>query len=102
MKTCECHRDSAHETSRGHRLSRAVIESLGWLGSGLALVIVPKCPACLAAYVAMISGVGISSAMAAGLRSGWIFFCVLALAVLLVRSVRRFVARQPQSHGKTV
>lgn len=40
----------------------------GTLVSGIALVLVPKCPACLAGQLALLTGVGISAGPAAWLR----------------------------------
>ena len=58
-----------------------------WVGSALA-VLIPKCPACLAAYVALFTGVGISISLAAywrlaiGILCGAILFYVVAGAAL--------------------
>jgi hypothetical protein len=52
-----------------------------------ALALVPKCPACLAGYVLLVTGVGLSVAAAAAVRWAIIGVCAVGLAVLLGRLV---------------
>lgn len=71
--------------SPGGRLGR----SLRWLAPGIGLVLVPKCPACLAAYLALFTGVGISLPVAETLRIGLLVVCVASLAWLVLSKIRR-------------
>lgn len=48
---------------------------------GVALVLLPKCPLCLAAWLGLATGVGISAAAAAHLREGVIVLCVTGLSL---------------------
>jgi membrane protein implicated in regulation of membrane protease activity len=57
------------------------------------LVLMPKCPACVAGYIALATGVGISFAAATYLRTGLIVLCTAVLIFLTVRLLWRFVRR---------
>ena len=56
---------------------------LGWVLPSTALALMPKCPACLAAYVAAGTGLGISFSVASYMRSAAIVAC-LAFMVIMV------------------
>ncbi|RYD32072.1 MAG: hypothetical protein EOP85_22120 [Verrucomicrobiaceae bacterium] len=72
----------------------------GWIVPSLMLVLMPKCPACFAAYVALGSGIGISLSVAAAVRTALIVLCVVALVFLVARPVcRRFSARRQNGTG---
>jgi hypothetical protein len=73
-------------------------EILAWLLPCAILALLPKCPMCVAAYVALATGFGISIPAAASLRSALIFLCATALlflAVRLARHILRQARRQP-------
>ena len=61
-----------------------------WALPSVALALVPKCPMCIAAYLAIGSGLGVSLSTAAHLRAALVWLCWSALAMLVVRVVVRF------------
>lgn len=83
--TCSCAAPSS-PTKRAFRFFR-------WILPGTILALMPKCPVCLAAYIALFSGIGISLPVASFLRTGLIVLCVLALVFLVVRQIRRLISR---------
>lgn len=71
----------------------------GWLVPGITLVLIPKCPVCLAAYVALATGCGLSLPVAAFLRTTLLVVCVSALALVAGSTVRRFWLRRASAAG---
>ncbi len=72
----------------------------GWMVPGITLVLIPNCPLCLAAYVAMATGIGLSLPVAAVLRLALLIVCVSALTLVVGAKARRFWLRTGRSRGK--
>lgn len=45
--------------------------------SGIPLLLMPKCPLCVAAYVTLLTGASVSTATAGQLRTGILLLCIL-------------------------
>lgn len=69
----------------------------GWIVPGITLVLIPKCPVCLAAYVALATGIGLSLPVAAFLRMTLLIVCVSALALVAASKLRRFWLRRGEN-----
>lgn len=76
--------------SRHGSLRRRSAKASGWVVPSAILVLMPKCPMCVAAYVAMGTGVGISMSMASHLRVMVLVLC----AGILVYCAARFLLRR--------
>ena len=63
-----------------------------WILPSAILVLVPKCPACLAARVMLWTGLGLSLSTATYLRWVLLFLCVAALLFLIVERLNRIGA----------
>jgi hypothetical protein len=85
MRCCE----AQPATSRG--LAARPWRSAGsCVGSGAMLVLLPKCPVCIAAYLAVWTGAGMAAPIAGHLRFVMMAIFVVSLTFLVVR---RFLLR---------
>ena len=74
---------------QGH--SRKLASIMSWFLPSALLLMVPKCPLCIVAYIGVVSGIGISVSTAAGLRTLLISGCLCLLVYGLVKLVRRLL-----------
>jgi hypothetical protein len=87
MSTC-CSGRNARSPANWLRRGRSVA---AWAGPSAVLALLPKCPACLAAYVAMGTGIGLSIPTATYLQTSLLCLCVASLSFLAARRVWRLV-----------
>src|ERR1700730_6207630 len=66
-------------------LLRRAWRGIQWLFPTALLALMPKCPFCVAAYVALFTGVGISVSTARWIQILMAVFCASSLAYLAVR-----------------
>lgn len=73
------------------RLTKAAAPTL----PGILLLLLPKCPLCLAAWIALATGIGISATAASYLREGVIAVCIaMFIAVMASEVGRRMIERR--------
>lgn len=96
MLTCCSQREapSAAPSSARSRVRRGAVGLVQWAIPVTILALVPKCPACVAAYVLLFTGVGLSLPAAAAVRWGLIAACVAILFLLLIRTTHLIAARR--------
>ena len=76
-----------------------LLNIVSWIVPSAILALIPKCPICLAAYIALWTGLGLSVAVVANLRLILIIVCVISLLFLAARQARRSTARPCASLG---
>jgi len=64
-------------------------EIAGWIIPGTILALLPKCPMCVAAYVALWTGIGLSVSAATHLRTCLMFVCIGLILFLVAINARR-------------
>ena len=102
---CDDAGESGHPmTTAGAPLSfaRRTREIAGWIFPAAGLALVPKCPACLAAYLAIGTGVGISESSATYLRTLLVILCASSLFYLAVRRLPRSASMKEWKYGAKI
>ena len=92
--------ESAHATTAvAARLTftRRMREFAGWIVPAAGLALVPKCPACLAAYLAIGTGVGVSVPTATYIR---MFLLISFVASLSYLAAKRVLQVKEWKHGR--
>lgn len=84
---CCCHDRAGVQAPEQLRI-RATRRAISWIVPGVLLAVMPKCPVCVAAYVTLLTGCGISLATASSLRWLAISACVLSLLFVATKRLR--------------
>jgi hypothetical protein len=74
------------------RRPRRWLNAVGWLVPATALALMPKCPMCVVAYVAIFTGIGVTLPVATALRTTLILLCAASLAFMGARAIVRAAA----------
>jgi hypothetical protein len=102
MKTnCSCggatgsdtRKTSPVQTTGPLTFRQRIVKTVRWLLPGITLALLPKCPICLAAYVAVGTGIGLSVTAATWLRTGLVVLCVGSLIYLVLNKASALYKR---------
>jgi hypothetical protein len=72
--------------------ARRCSDIAGWIIPGATLALLPKCPVCVASYIVIGTGVGLSVSAVTFLRTLVVTLCVALLCYHVAKSALRFVA----------
>lgn len=71
---------------------RRIRSAAGWIAPSVGLALLPKCPLCVAAYLAIGTGIGVSLTTATYLRTGFELLCLGSIGYLAARRLARSIA----------
>ena len=83
--------DRCCEDSRPRTFARRCVDVFGWIIPGAILALLPKCPMCLAAYIALWSGIGLSFSAATHLRVSLLMLSVGLILFMAATNTRRLI-----------
>jgi membrane protein implicated in regulation of membrane protease activity len=89
-------RNMNRKVKRPKSLARRFVDLIGWIVPGAVLALVPKCPMCFAAYIALWTGIGLSLSAAIYLRASLLVVSIALILFLGVRSARRLIHKFSQ------
>ena len=81
------------ENSRLRTFPRRCVDVLGWIVPGVIMAMLPKCPMCLAAYIAIWTGVGISLSAATRLRVALLVLSVGLALFMAAKNTSRLIRK---------
>ena len=93
MPAQPCCHASPRESKANPSPIRRATSTVKWILPSAGLVLMPKCPMCLAGYIAFATGLGVSFETADWIRSALIWSCVASLTLFAALTLRRMVSR---------
>jgi hypothetical protein len=86
-------RQKGESADRQQNLLSRFVNFVGWIVPSAILVLIPKCPVCVAGYAVIGTSVGFSLSAFAQLRLALIVLCVVSLSFVGTKSVLYVVTR---------
>ena len=87
---CACSAKVSAE-NKTPKKKRSIGDSIKLGLTALAFAAIPKCPVCLAGYIALGTGIGLSITTATYLRTGLIIACIVSFAYFIIKHVGKFI-----------
>ena len=95
---CNCNKNKSNHVAiegndvKGKNFVHRFADTAKLLCSAVAFTIIPKCPLCLAAYIALATGAGIPVTTATYLRMALVILCVVSMSYFIIKILYRFIA----------
>ena len=92
--TCTCSTAHKHPVTTNLQKKKNIsryIDFVKMLMPAVVFTIIPKCPICLAGYVALSTGIGLSVTTATYVRIILIILCILSLSYFVIKHIKRFI-----------
>ncbi len=81
------------ENRKARRFFWRSIDVGGWIIPGAIIALLPKCPMCLAAYLTIWTGIGLSLSAATHVRVWLVILCVGSILFMATRNTRRLIRK---------
>ena len=97
MPACSCNSHKADpehiqaSESRSKKFMQRCAEVIKMSIPAIVFAIIPKCPVCLAGYVALSTGIGLSITTATYIRIVLIILCILSITYFIIKHVHRLI-----------
>ena len=75
-------------TAKRRTMFKRIFDSIRCVVPGAVLILLPKCPVCMAAWISVATGFGITVSAAGYLRISMIIVCVATLLYFVVRRLK--------------
>lgn len=95
------HACCAGAVSAQRRFTRRLTEAAGWALPGVMVVLLPKCPACLAAWFVLATGIGLSAPVAGRLRLLLLIASLVPMLYLGAKVVLRMQRARADAHHRS-
>jgi hypothetical protein len=81
---------SAENEVQSIKRKRSIEDTVKMTLTAIVFALIPKCPVCLAGYVALGTGIGLSITTATYIRMGLIILCIVSFSYFIVKQVYRY------------
>ena len=89
MEACNVLAENKTQKTKG---KRTIEDTVKMTVTAIVFALIPKCPVCLAGYIALGTGIGLSLTTATYIRMGLIILCIVSLSYFIAKQLYRYMA----------